>query len=84
MIYDLYIQTTDGIKNAMVESTFDFAGAPFGGVPYRQQCSYDGTPELISDFWRCVDVVLQLNNSSSDKFVRAIRAYDNGTLYGET
>lgn len=84
MIYNFYIQTTDGIKNAEVESSFDFSTAPFGGVPYKQPCSCECSTELITDFWRCVDSVLAHNNITSDIFVRAIRAYVNGKVYGET
>jgi hypothetical protein len=84
MIYNFYIQTTDGIKNAEVESSFDFSTAPFGGVPYKQQCSCECAAELIADFWRCVDSVLDQTNITSDMFVRAIRAYSNGKIYGET
>jgi len=84
MIYDFYIQTTDGIKNATVESLFDFSTAPFGGVPYRHQSSCECSAELILDFWNCIDEVLLINNISSDIFVRAIRAYSSGKLYGET
>jgi hypothetical protein len=83
MIYDFYIQTTDGIKNATVESTFDFSEAPFGAVPYRQQCSCECSAELIFDFWRCIDDILLINNIGSDIFIRAIRAYSSGKLYGE-
>jgi len=83
MIYDFYIQTTDGIKNASVESSFDFSSAPFGVVPYGQVGSCECSADLISDFWRCVDLVLLKHSTNNETFVRAVRAYSNNKLYGE-
>lgn len=83
MQYDFYILTTDGLKNATVTSEIDFDCAPFGHVPYRVISSCDCDPPVIDDFWRCVDNVLESNNLTSDKFIRAVRAYSNGKLYGE-
>lgn len=83
MIYDFYILTTNGLKNANVESLHDFSCAPFGFVSYRQPSSCDCDPDVLEDFWRCVDAVLAANNLLSTDYVRAVRAYSNGILYGE-
>lgn len=84
MQYNLYIETTEGLKNATVESTYDFLGAPFGVVPYRINGSCELTQNVIDDFWRCVDLVLDENELTSDHFIRAVRAYgNNGIMYGE-
>lgn len=83
MIYDFYILTNDGLKNSLVESPSDFSCAPFGFVPYRHISSCDCDPLVLEDFWRCVDDVLTANNLLSTDYVRAVRAYSNGNLYGE-
>lgn len=84
MQYDFYISTTQGIKNSTVNSIYDFSAAPFGFVSYRNICTCECEQLLIDDFWRCVDDVLLANNLSSDDFIRAIRAYSNDKLYGES
>lgn len=83
MIYDFYIMTTQGLKNATVETNSDFDCAPFGFVPYRVVSTCDCDPPIIEDFWNCVDTILVDNNLTSTDFVRAVRAYCNGKLYGE-
>ena len=75
--------TTQGLKNATVETNSDFDCAPFGFVPYRVVSTCDCEPNVIEDFWDCVDTVLSNNNLTSTDFVRAVRAYSNGKLYGE-
>lgn len=84
MQYDFYIQTKDGLKNAMVDCDSDFDCAPFGYVPYREISTCTCAPTVTSDFWNCVDEVLTANNQTSLSFVRAVRAYSNGILYGES
>lgn len=84
MLYNFYIQTNQGLKNFFVESTHDFECAPFGFVPYRVVSSCQCEPEVIEDFWRCVDLVLAAHNLNHEHYVRAVRAYkDNGDLCGE-
>lgn len=83
MIYDFYILTTSGMKNATVTTDSDFDCAPFGYVPYRAVSTCTCEPSVISDFWNCVDSVLSANNLTSINYVRAVRAYSNGVLYGE-
>lgn len=83
MIYDFYILTTEGMKNYNVTSDSDFDCAPFGYVPYRVTSTCTCAPAVLNDFWRCVDNVLEANNMNSSQFVRAVRAYSNGQLYGE-
>lgn len=83
MQYDFYILTEQGIKNSLVNSTYDFASAPFGVVPYRQTGSCECEQTIIDDFWRCVDEVLSANQLVAADFVRAVRAYSNDKLYGE-
>lgn len=83
MQYNFYIQTTQGLKNATVESESDFSCAPFGYVPYRQISTCECDPEVITNFWDCIDQVLASNNLSTNDFIRAVRAYSNGILYGE-
>ncbi len=83
MEYDFYIETTSGIKSAKVNSNFDFEGAPFGVVPYKKFGSSELSVEIIDNFWECVNQVLLEHNLTSDTFIRAIRAYSNGKLYGE-
>jgi hypothetical protein len=82
MIYDFYILTTEGMKDAIVESQYDFSETPFGVVPYRERgsCTVDQT--VLYSFWDCVDVVLSDHNLSSTDFISAIRAYSDGKLYG--
>lgn len=83
MIYDFYILTSDGMKNATVISDSDFDCAPFGHVPYRVISSCTCAPSILDDFWRCVDDVLTIHNLTSAEYVRAVRAYSDGKLYGE-
>jgi hypothetical protein len=83
MIYDFYILTTDGMKNATVTTNSDFDCAPFGYVPYRAISSCTCEPEILEDFWNCVDQVLSNNNLTSAEYIRAVRAYSNNILYGE-
>ena len=83
MQYDFYILTTQGMKNSTVTSDSDFDCAPFGYVPYRVVSTCTCEPEVIDDFWTCVDIVLSENNLSSSDYIRAVRAYSNGKLYGE-
>lgn len=83
MIYDFYIMTKDGLKNATVTTDSDFDCAPFGFVPYRIVSTCDCEPQVIADFWDCVDKVLLENNLKSTDYVRAVRAYSDGKLYGE-
>jgi len=83
MQYDFYILTTQGMKNSTVTSDSDFDCAPFGYVPYRVVSTCTCEPEVINDFWTCVDIVLSENNLSSSDYIRAVRAYSNGKLYGE-
>lgn len=83
MIYDFYVLTTQGMKITEVETVSDFSCAPFGYVPYRVVSTCTCEPSVISEFWRCVDLVLEANNLTSADYVRAVRAYSNGVLYGE-
>ena len=83
MQYDFYIMTTQGLKNATVTTDSDFDCAPFGFVPYRVVSTCDCEPQVIEDFWNCVDTVLSKNNLTSTDYIRAVRAYSNGKLYGE-
>jgi hypothetical protein len=83
MNYEFFIQTTDGIVSATVSSNSDFSCAPFGWVPYRAISSCECEPEIIDDFWRCIDIVLVENNVKSSNFVRAIRAEIDDKIYGE-
>lgn len=83
MQYDFYILTTEGMKNATVNVNSDFECAPFGYVPYRAISTCTCEPAVITDFWDCVDQVLLANNLSSTDYIRAVRAYSNGKLYGE-
>lgn len=83
MQYNFYILTTEGLKNSIVDTTSDFEYAPFGFVSYRQLSSCKCGPNVIEDFWNCVDIVLKNNNLTSTDFVRAVRAYSDGKLYGE-
>lgn len=83
MQYDFYIETTQGIKHTIIQSQYEFSGAPFGFVPYRFTGSCQLDQIIIDDFWRCVDLVLQDHNLSSDHFIRAIKAYSSGIIYGE-
>lgn len=83
MIYDFYILTTSGMKNATVTTDSDFDCAPFGYVPYRVISTCTCAPKILDDFWDCVDSVLSSNNLTSNDYVRAVRAYSNGKLYGE-
>ena len=83
MQYDFYILTTDGMKNATVNSDSDFECAPFGDVPYRVISSCTCEPSVIEDFWNSVDSVLSAHDLNSSDYVRSVRAYSNGKLYGE-
>jgi len=83
MQYDFYILTTEGMKNATVTTDSDFDCAPFGYVPYRAVSSCTCEPQVLEDFWTCVDSVLTVNNLTSNDYVRAVRAYSNSKLYGE-
>ena len=83
MQYDFYIETVDGMKNSTVTSSYDFSTAPFGVVPYKDRGSCTDSQAVLDDFWRCVDDVLFANNLTSAQFIRAVRAYSNGKLYGE-
>ena len=83
MQYDFYIETTDGMKNSTVTSIYDFSTAPFGVVPYNERGSCTDSQSLLDDFWRCVDDVLVANDLTPTDFIRAVRAYSNGKLYGE-
>lgn len=83
MQYNLYIETTQGMKNAMVDSPYVFFGAPFGYVPYRKAGSCELDQTIIDDFWRCVDIVLEQNELTADDFIRAVRAFGNSNMYGE-
>lgn len=83
MQYNFYIMTTQGLKNATVTTNSDFDCAPFGFVPYRITSTCDCDLQIIEDFWNCVDTVLSENNLTSTDYIRAVRAYSNGKLYGE-
>lgn len=82
MIYDFYILTTQGVKNAIVESPYNFTGAPFGGVHYRSPSTCQLSQVIIDSFWDCVDSVLLQNSLESSDFINAERAYSEGVLYG--
>lgn len=83
MIYDFYIMTSHGMKNGNVNSISDFSYAPFGYVPYRASSSCECDPQIIEDFWSSVDQVLSMNNLTKNEFIRAVRAFSDGKLYGE-
>jgi len=83
MQYEFYIQTTQGLKSATIETDSDFSCAPFGFVPYRMISSCTCEPAVIDDFWNCVDQVLAHNNLGEQDYIRAVRAYSNNHLYGE-
>lgn len=83
MQYDFYIETTEGMKNAIAISMYDFSTAPFGVVPYGERGSCIDSQVILDDFWRCIDDVLFANNLDSSHFIRATRAYCDGKLYGE-
>ena len=82
MIYDFYILTTQGVKNATVESPYNFTGAPFGGVPYRSPSTCQLSEVIVDSFWNCVDSVLSQNSLESSDFIKAELAYSDGVLYG--
>jgi hypothetical protein len=84
MQYKFQILTTDGLIESTVDSNLDFSCAPFGYVPYRIISTCECKQNIINDFWRCVDIVLSNNNVTSEKYIRTIRAYSNGILYGES
>ena len=71
------------MKNATVTTDSNFDCAPFGYVPYRAISSCTCEPKILTDFWQCVDTVLSVNNLTSTEYVRAVRAYSDGKLYGE-
>lgn len=84
MQYDFYVLTDQGLKNATVNSISDFSCAPFGFVPYRVISTCDCDPQIIQDFWYCVDLVLDAHKLTSKNYVRAVRAYkEDGSLCGE-
>lgn len=83
MQYNFYIETTQGLKSALIEADDDFSCAPFGFVPYRQTSTCECSPEVLASFWNCVDQVLEAHNLISTDFIRAVRAYSGGILYGE-
>lgn len=83
MQYNFYILTTNGMKNATVNVDSDFHCAPFGYVPYRVTSTCECSPEVLTSFWNCVDQVLEAHNLTSNDFIRAVRAYSDGILYGE-
>jgi hypothetical protein len=82
MQYYFYVMTTEGLMNGIVDSDSDFTLAPFGFAPYRDTSS-ECDSATLDDFWRCVDMILTINNLTSEHYVRAIRAYSDGKLYGE-
>jgi hypothetical protein len=84
MQYIFQVLTTEGLKESTVESNYDFSGALFGYVPYRTMSTCECDPSVIDDFWRCVDVVLINNNLTSKNYIRSIRSWSNGQMYGET
>jgi hypothetical protein len=77
------VLTTGGLKESTVESNLDFSCAPFGYVPYRIISTCDCEQNVIDEFWRCVDIVLHNNNLTSENYIRTVRAYSDGKLYGE-
>jgi hypothetical protein len=83
MIYDFYVLTMFGMKNATVTTDSDFDCAPFGYVPYRVVSTCTCELQVIEDFWTCVDNVLSENNLTPSDYTRAVRAYSNGKCYGE-
>lgn len=84
MEYKFQILTTEGIKESIVESDSDFSCAPFGYVPYRFISTCDCSQEILDDFWRCIDVVLQNNNLTSENYIRSICAENSfGIKVGE-
>ena len=83
MIYDFYVLTIFGMKNATVTTDSDFDCAPFGYVPYRVISTCTCEPSVIEDFWNSVDSVLSAYNLTSTDYIRAVRAYSSGKLYGE-
>jgi hypothetical protein len=84
MQYNFYVLTDQGLKNAVVTSDSNFDCAPFGFVPYRVVSTCTCEPQVIEDFWNCVDSVLQKNKLTPANYVRAVRAYtDQGDLCGE-
>ena len=84
MIYEFYILTSNGLVNHSVESSHDFSQAPFGYVSYRAPCSCECSQEVLDDFWNCIDQVLIANKLTPSDFIRAVRAYSNGKLFGES
>ncbi len=83
MQYTFYILTNDGLKSGVIQSNTDFSCAPFGFVPYRKPSSCECSPEILDDFWNCIDAVLAQNNLTSIDFIRAVRAEVDNTIYGE-
>ena len=84
MQYNFYVLTDQGLKNATVQSQSDFACAPFGFVPYRMTSTCECEPQIIADFWYCVDLVLNAHGLTAENYVRAVRAYKaDGVLCGE-
>ena len=53
------------MKNATVTTDSDFDCAPFGYVPYRVISTCTCEPEVLEDFWMCVDTVLATHNLTS-------------------
>lgn len=83
MEYNFFVLTTQGLKNANVDSPYLFGGAPFGYTPYHLNGSCELDQIIIDDFWRCVDSVLEQNSLTSAEFVRVVKAYCGSILYGE-
>jgi hypothetical protein len=83
MEYRFQILIKSGIIESLVQSESDFSCAPFGYVPYRVISTCECEPQVIDDFWNCVDIVLQNNNATTDDYIRAVRAYVGDTIYGE-
>jgi len=85
MQYTFQVLTTEGIKETLVESVFDFSNAPFGYVPYRFSSSSECSQYTLDEFWNCIDIVLQNNNLTNEDYIRAICAFDHtGKYYGES
>lgn len=84
MKYIFYIETSNGILIDTVQSSYDFSGAPFGFTSYRGSSTCELPSAVVDDFWDCIDIILIKNNLTPQNFIRAIRAYCNDVLYGET
>jgi len=84
MQYKFQILANGTIIESVVESDSDFSCAPFGYVPYRAISTCDCLSEILEDFWHCVDLVLENNNMTSADYERAIRAYRDELIFGES